>query len=85
MLSFISERILRRPLRQLTGASGVLVVTNNCSRNGKVGIGGTITDTDGTRKEPRMFSATLGTREEQNQYAIELAAIGVAFRTLTYL
>jgi hypothetical protein len=63
---------------------GIRIATSSSVRKGIVGIGGAIHDSLGivTGREPITYSATLGTRTEQNPYTAELAAMVMAMKRL---
>lgn len=70
-----------------TRTNGIYIVTSSSSRNGVVGMGGVIKDTDWSlyNDECMTFSATLGPKTEQNPYVASLAAISEGLSRLVPL
>jgi ribonuclease HI len=65
-------------------ASGIVIATSSSEKKGMVGMGGIGRDTlfSMTSETVANYSVTLGTREEQNPYTAELAAIAKALESL---
>jgi ribonuclease HI len=65
-------------------ASGIVIATGSSAKKGMVGMGGIARDTLFNRASEIVayYSVTLGTREEQNPYTAELAAIARALENL---
>jgi ribonuclease HI len=65
-------------------ASGIVIATSSSAKKGMVGIGGVARDTlfSRTSEIVAYYSVALGTREEQNPYTAELAAIAMALENL---
>ena len=63
---------------------GIVVATSASDRNGKVGAGGAIKDTESGAAVGHYvtYLVKLGSRKEQNPYTAELAAISLALRCL---
>ena len=63
---------------------GMQITTSSLVRRGMVWMGGAIYDSLGTtaNRKSTVYSLTLGTREEQNAYTAELAAIAMAVKCL---
>ncbi|KAB5515136.1 hypothetical protein GE09DRAFT_1067015 [Coniochaeta sp. 2T2.1] len=61
-------------------ATGIVIATSSSLKRGIVGVGGIARDTlfNGTSETVISYVASLGTREEQNPYTAELAAIAMA-------
>jgi ribonuclease HI len=65
-------------------ASGIVIATGSSEKKGMVGMGGIGRDTlfSMTSETVANYSVTLGTREEQNPYTAELAAIARALESV---
>jgi hypothetical protein len=74
---------------QLGARWGVRIAVSSSARNGIVGMGGVIEIHKSARSNPGneilSFSSTLGTRDKQNPYSGELAAMANALNTLPKL
>ncbi|KAF5120892.1 hypothetical protein E5D57_001657 [Metarhizium anisopliae] len=66
------------------GIEGIIVATSASEKAGTVGAGGTLRDTSRLGEDDRLatYSMTIGSREEQNPYMAELAAMAMALRCL---
>ena len=73
-----------KAIETANAAHGILITTNSSERKGMVGMGGAIHDTFDNipNGEPVLYSATVGTRAEQNPYTAELTAMATALRYL---
>lgn len=65
-------------------ATGIVVATGSSVKKGIVAMGGSARDTlvDRTSEAVTNYAVTLGTREEQNPYTAELAAIAMALESM---
>lgn len=77
-----SDEKSKQPL--IDSLQGILVATSASDRNGKVGAGGAIRDTESSTATGCYitYSKMLGPRKEQNPYTAELAAMSMALRCL---
>ena len=64
--------------------TGIVIATSASVKKGIVGIGGSIRDTlfNRTGEAVTRYAVALGTREEQNPYTTELAAIAMALKNM---
>ena len=60
---------------------GIIIATSCSEKGDTLGLGGAIQDTH-TGNEPVTYSRALGSRERQNPYTAELAAIAIAMRCM---
>jgi ribonuclease HI len=64
--------------------TGIVIATSSAVKRGMVGMGGIARDTlfSRTSETVTSYAVALGTREEQNPYTAELAAIAMALESL---
>ena len=58
-----------------------IIATSGSKKGNIIGVGGAIHDTD-SGNDPVIYSRSLGSREKQNPYTAELAAIAIAMRCM---
>jgi ribonuclease HI len=65
---------------------GIIIATSSSVKNGMVGMGGVVHDTtiNGSGRVLASYSVTLGSRDEQNSYTAELAAVAMALRCMPH-
>jgi ribosomal protein S11 len=63
---------------------GISIVTASSQKDDKVGMGGVVRDTtiNSAGEVLASYSVTIGTRDEQNPYTAELAAIAMALKCM---
>lgn len=63
---------------------GIIIATASSQKRGTVGMGGAVRDTtiNGAGEVLASYSVTIGTRDEQNPYTAELAAIALALKCM---
>lgn len=78
------EHDRKKAAKMASKATGIMVATNSSVKKGRVGIGGSAQDTlfNRTGDAVLRFAMAIGTREEQNPYTAELAAIATALKNL---
>lgn len=69
-----------RAAEKVDKATGIVIATSSAVKGGIVGMGGIARDTlfNRTNETVTSYAVALGTREEQNPYTAELAAIAMA-------
>ena len=67
-----------------TDIEGIIIATSCSQKGGTVGMGGVVHDTtlNSTGEVLASYSVTLGSRDEQNPYTAELAAIALALKCM---
>ena len=74
----------KRAAEIITETVGITIATSSSVKKGVVGMGSSVQDTLFSRASgaTTRYAATLGTREEQNPYTAELAAIAMALKNI---
>jgi len=74
----------KKAVEMVDATTGIVIATSASVKKGIVGIGGSIRDTlfNRTGEAVTRYAVALGTREEQNPYTAELAAIAMALKNM---
>ena len=74
----------KKAAEMANGVTGIVIATSSSVKKGLVGMGGSAQDTLFSRagEVVTRYAATLGIREEQNPYTVELAAIAMALKNM---
>ena len=74
----------KKAAEMANGVTGIVIATSSSVKKGIVGMGGCAQDTLFNRAGEAVtrYAVTLGTREEQNPYTAELAAIVMALKNM---
>jgi ribonuclease HI len=80
--TYILDR--KRAAEMANKATGIVIATSSSIKKGRVGISGSAQDTlfNRTGEAVLKYAVAIGTREEQNLYTAELAAIAMALENL---
>jgi ribonuclease HI len=83
-LQTIQEPDREKAAEMANEATDLMVATSSSVKEGIVGMGGIAQDNlfSGSREIVVNYAVTLGTREEQNPYTAELAAIAMALKSM---
>jgi ribonuclease HI len=83
-VSLVCEADREAAIRVAGNASDIVIATSASDRGGLVGMGGVVAQRSPgqTDKIVARYSATLGSRDDQNPYTAELEAIAMALRCM---